>query len=98
MPWPPWGCDTVDGSHQRHRDLPKMRLDFRGNGDIVNFRCWLTSEVPAIPIDFRSYPNSRHSSAEVRFRPDFVGSTPRYGLSGGRCRWSERDPERTLRR
>ncbi len=44
----------------------------------------------------RSTPSNRHSSAEVRFRPDFVGCTPRCGLAGRRCRWSGGDPQQTL--
>jgi hypothetical protein len=31
----------------------------------------------------------------VRYRADFVCSNPRCGLSGWRCRWSERDPKAT---
>ena len=42
-----------------------------------------------------STPSSRHLSAEVCFRPDFVGCTLRYGLSGWRCRWSGGDPQAT---
>ncbi len=35
-------------------------------------------------------------SRNVRFTPDFFRSTPRCGLSGWRCRWSEPDPKETL--
>ena len=30
MPWPPWGCDAVDGSLHRHRDVPNL-VGFVGN-------------------------------------------------------------------
>ncbi len=40
-------------------------------------------------MGFRPY----HFTAAI---PDFVGCTPRCGLSEWRCRWSEGDPERML--
>ncbi len=43
----------------------------------------------------RSTPTKRHSSGDFRFRPDFVGCTPRCGLSGWWCRWSVGDPKRS---
>ncbi len=45
----------------------------------------------------RSTPSNRHSSAEVGFRPDFVGCTSRCGRSGRGRGWSLVDPQRKLR-
>ncbi len=33
----------------------------------LDVRSWLTSEVPDLPIEVRSSPNSRHSLADVGF-------------------------------
>ncbi len=48
------------------------------------------------PRHVRLSPNSRHSSAEVRYRADFVRFTPESRRGSGRSRESEVDPLRTF--
>jgi hypothetical protein len=59
-----------------------MASNLSRSSDDRNVWLWLTSDIPDIPIDFRSYPNSRHSRADVRFRGLEVRSTPNKRHSG----------------
>ncbi len=49
-----------------------------------------------VEVKFRSTPDNRLSSGDFRFRPDFVGSTPRNRPSWWCCRRTARDPLPTL--
>ncbi len=63
---------------------------------LANFSFWLGTEVPGSRMYVCSTPSNRHSSAELRFRPDFVGCTPRCGRSGWWRGSSGGDPKATL--
>ena len=50
---------------------------------LANVALWLQTDMQPPEIEVRLYPNKRHSLADVRYRVDFVRSTP----SNRRSRW-----------
>ena len=75
-----FASDAVDGSHHGHRNVP----------------CWLQAAVRAIAWLRPNCPREPTFATELPLFWIFVSCTPRCGLSGWRCRWSEGDPKRSF--
>ncbi len=86
--------DAVDGSHRWPRNVPHRACCYDAGHVAFGYKRLFG---PCRRSD-RSTPESRPSSGDVCFAPDFVCFTPRCGPPGRCPRSSGFDPKRTLRR
>ena len=78
MPWPPWGCDTVDGSRDRHRNVPKdaVGLEERRQG----CEAVLLHEQLGVAVDVEVGDHLR--------RTRFTAASASEAVMSGRARWT----------